>query len=70
MKNQIVQLPTEVPGGLESNLKKHGKWGVGEYHKGDIGNFTADANGGNNHLTTDEWNIGSGDPTKDILGKD
>jgi Cu-Zn family superoxide dismutase len=21
------------------------------------------------HLTTDEWNIGSGDPTKDILGK-
>jgi Cu/Zn superoxide dismutase len=25
-------------------FKKHGKWGVGEYHKGDIGNF-ADANG-------------------------
>jgi hypothetical protein len=24
---------------LESNLKKHGKWGVGEYHKGDIGNL-------------------------------
>jgi Cu/Zn superoxide dismutase len=21
-------------------FKKHGKWGVGEYHKGDIGNFT------------------------------
>jgi hypothetical protein len=44
MKNQIVQLQTEVP--LEDNptFKKHGKWGV-EYHKGDIGNFTADAMG-------------------------
>jgi hypothetical protein len=32
---------------------------------GDIGNFTADANGnGTITLTTDEWNIGSGDPTK------
>jgi Cu-Zn family superoxide dismutase len=54
---------------LEPNLKKHGKWGVGEYHKGDIGNFTADASNGTITLTTDEWNIGSGDPTKDILGK-
>jgi len=51
-------------------FKKHGKWGIGEYHKGDIGNFTADADGnGTITLTTDEWNMGSGDPTKDILGK-
>jgi Cu-Zn family superoxide dismutase len=50
--------------------KKHGKWNVGEYHKGDIGNFTADSNGnGKITLITDEWSIGSGDPTKDILGK-
>ena len=51
-------------------FKKHGKWGVGEHHKGDIGNFTADASGnGTITLTTDEWDMGSGDPTKDILGK-
>jgi Cu-Zn family superoxide dismutase len=51
-------------------FKKHGKWGAGEHHKGDIGNFTADASGnGTITLTTDEWDMGSGDPTKDILGK-
>jgi Cu-Zn family superoxide dismutase len=51
-------------------FKKHGKWGVGEYHKGDIGNFTADAKGnGSIKLTTDEWCIGCGDQTKDILSK-
>lgn len=51
-------------------FKKHGKWGVGEYHKGDIGNFTAHAKGnGTITMTTDEWCIGCGDPAKDILGK-
>lgn len=51
-------------------FKKHGKWGVGEYHKGDIGNFTADAKGnGTISLTTDEWCIGCEDETKNILGK-
>jgi len=51
-------------------FKKHGKWGVGEYHKGDIGNFITDEKGnGNITLTTDEWCIGCGDQTKDILGK-
>lgn len=51
-------------------FKKHGKWGIGEYHKGDIGNFTADEKGnGTITLTTDEWCIGCGDTTKDILGK-
>ena len=51
-------------------FKNHGKWGVGEYHRGDIGNFTADANGnGTISMTTDEWRIGGEDPTKDILGK-
>ncbi|MCV9926190.1 superoxide dismutase family protein [Flavobacterium sp. LS1R49] len=51
-------------------FKKHGKWGSAEYHKGDIGNFTADEKGnGTITLTTNEWCIGCGDPTKDVLGK-
>ncbi len=51
-------------------FKKHGKWGEGEYHKGDIGNFTADQNGnGTITLTTDEWCIGCEDQTKNIIGK-
>jgi Cu-Zn family superoxide dismutase len=51
-------------------FKKHGKWEVGEYHKGDIGNFTADEKGnGTITLSTDEWCIGCGDTTKDIIGK-
>ena len=49
----------------------HGKWGVAEgYHKGDIGNFNANADGnGTITFSTDEWCIGCGDTTKDILGK-
>tara|TARA_R110000868_G_scaffold291085_5_gene551452 strand:+ start:3272 stop:3844 length:573 start_codon:yes stop_codon:yes gene_type:complete len=49
----------------------HGKWGSPEgYHKGDIGNFTASADGkGSITFTTDEWCIGCGDETKDIIGK-
>jgi len=51
-------------------FKKHGKWNAGECHKGDIGNFEADKNGnGTITLITDEWCIGCGDATKDILGK-
>ncbi|WP_340202577.1 superoxide dismutase family protein [Ascidiimonas sp. W6] len=50
----------------------HGKWGAedGKYHKGDIGNFSADAEGnGAISITTDEWCIGCEDETKNILGK-
>ncbi len=51
--------------------EKHGKWGDADgYHKGDIGNFEADKDGnGSITFETDEWCIGCGDETKDILGK-
>lgn len=49
----------------------HGAWGDATgYHKGDIGNMTANANGrAAISKSTDEWCIGCGDETKDILGK-
>ena len=51
-------------------FKKHGKWGAAEHHKGDIGNFTADAKGNATvKFATNEWCIGCGDATKDITGK-
>lgn len=51
-------------------FKKHGKWGQDEYHKGDIGNFTADANGnGTITFSTDEWCLSCGDATRDITNK-
>jgi len=62
---------TSTGGHWNPTNQPHGKWGAPEgYHKGDIGNFTADENG-NGHVTfsTDEWCIGCGDETKDILGK-
>ena len=50
--------------------KKHGKFGVDEYHKGDIGNFTADEYGnGTIAITTSEWCLGCDDATKNVIGK-
>ncbi|MCG2461122.1 superoxide dismutase family protein [Flavobacteriaceae bacterium F89] len=51
--------------------QKHGKWGSPNgYHRGDIGNLTADAEG-NATMTfeTDEWCVGCDDATKNIIGK-
>ena len=51
-------------------FKSHGKWGSASYHKGDIGNFPVNENGeGTITITTSEWCIGCGDPTKDIMEK-
>lgn len=51
-------------------FEEHGQWGTHPYHKGDIGNFTADENG-NASMTfeTDEWCLGCEDETKNIVGK-
>ncbi|MBT8297232.1 MAG: superoxide dismutase family protein [Maribacter sp.] len=49
----------------------HGKWGADEgYHKGDIGNFIADAEGNATlEFTTDQWCIGCEDENMNIVGK-
>ncbi len=49
----------------------HGKWGdEAGYHKGDIGNFTANAEGvAEVTKTTDEWCLGCEDDTKNVMGK-
>lgn len=49
----------------------HGKWGAAEgYHKGDIGNFTADSDGNATvEFSTDQWCIGCDEETKNIIGK-
>ena len=61
---------TSTGGHWNPTFKKHGQFGVGEYHKGDIGNFTADENGnGTITFKTSEWCIGCGDATKDVIGK-
>ena len=50
---------------------KHGKWGEEDgYHRGDIGNFTADENG-NATVTfeTDQWCLDCSDSTMTIKGR-
>ncbi|NAS11627.1 superoxide dismutase family protein [Poritiphilus flavus] len=49
----------------------HGKWGAAEgYHKGDIGNFVANAEGyATVEFDTDQWCMGCDDPNKNIIGK-
>jgi len=62
---------TSTGGHWNPTSEPHGEWGAETgYHKGDIGNFTADADGSAMvHFETDQWCMGCGDPNKDILGK-
>jgi len=62
---------TSTGGHWNPTFAQHGKWGSTEgYHRGDIGNFTADADGnGVIEFSTDEWCLGCDDETKDLLGK-
>jgi Cu-Zn family superoxide dismutase len=52
-------------------FQPHAKWGAADgYHKGDIGNFDADADGNATvEFETSEWCIGCDDETKNIVGK-
>lgn len=46
----------------------HGKWGVGSYHLGDIGNLKLDNKGnGFVSITTDQWSVRTGDANS-IIG--
>src|SRR5690606_7706180 len=62
---------TSAGGHWNPTHAKHGKWGDAEgYHKGDIGNFEAAADGsGKISMQTDEWCLGCVDENKNILGK-
>lgn len=62
---------TSTGGHWNPTFQPHGKWGAEEgFHKGDIGNFTADADGNATvEFETDQWCIGCDDETMNILGK-
>lgn len=62
---------TSSGGHWNPTFEPHGKWGnEGGFHRGDIGNFEADASGnGIIALKTDLWCIGCDDEKKNILGK-
>ncbi len=47
----------------------HGKWGTPPFHRGDIGNVTADAMGkASFSLRTELWTVGDGAPMTDVVG--
>ncbi len=62
---------TSTGGHWNPTSEPHGKWGASEgYHRGDIGNFTADAEGNAVvEFTTDLWCLSCEDETKNITGK-
>jgi len=62
---------TSTGGHWNPTFATHGKWGSEEgYHRGDIGNFTADAEGNATvEFSTDQWCLGCGDETKNLIGK-
>jgi superoxide dismutase, Cu-Zn family len=48
---------------------KHGKWGVGSFHLGDIGNVKLDAQGkGTMEMSTELWTLGT-DTTSSLLNR-
>ena len=62
---------TSTGGHWNPTAEPHGKWGdEGGFHRGDIGNFTADVNGDARvEFSTDLWCLGCDDENKNIVGK-
>lgn len=62
---------TSTGGHWNPTAEPHGKWGAEEgFHRGDIGNFTADEEGNAVvEFSTDLWCLSCDDDTKNILGK-
>ncbi|HMB63384.1 MAG TPA: superoxide dismutase family protein [Eudoraea sp.] len=62
---------TSTGGHWNPTSQPHGKWGAEEgYHRGDIGNFTAGADGNATvEFSTDQWCLGCDDNSKNIVGK-
>lgn len=61
---------TSTGGHWNPTHQPHGKWGdPNGYHRGDIGNFTADSQGKATMVfKTDQWCLGCQDPTRDLIG--
>ncbi|KRO66481.1 MAG: superoxide dismutase [Cryomorphaceae bacterium BACL21 MAG-121220-bin10] len=62
---------TSTGGHWNPTFEKHGAWGDPKgYHRGDLGNFKAQADGSAKFsFQTDQWCVGCGDPQRDIVGK-
>lgn len=62
---------TSAGGHWNPTFQSHGAWGdASGYHRGDIGNFEADANGkATIEFSTDEWCIACEEDSKNIVGK-
>ena len=61
---------TSTGGHWNPSKNDHGKWGIGHFHMGDIGNLMAKTDGtATLTFKTDKWCIGCKDESKNILGK-
>lgn len=62
---------TSAGGHWNPTAQPHGKWGAKTgFHKGDIGNFVVgDEEFTTVKFSTDQWCLGCGDETMDIIGK-
>ena len=60
----------EAHGHWNPTNAKHGKWGSGDFHRGDIGNVDLNGEGrGTMEMETDLWSISGSDTTKNILNR-